>query len=126
MHWIFNKAALYGEHDRASEGHIALVASAADDLARRSDGELVGIALEDLRVLVPTARNARLQHPRVVREHHATFTLPPGHPRPTTRTPLPRLFLAGDWTDTGFPPTVESAILSGYRAAESVLQLLKD
>lgn len=125
LDWIFNKPGLYENRDRASAGHIALVASAADALVHRSDDELVAIALEDLRALVPGAERARLRHHRVVRERHATFALPPGHPHPAARTDLPVLFLAGDWTDTGLPATIESAVTSGYRAAEGVLQYLK-
>jgi uncharacterized protein with NAD-binding domain and iron-sulfur cluster len=56
---------------------------------------------------------------RVVREPNATFSLASGEPpRPGAETPVRDLFLAGDWTDTGLPATIESAMLSGHRAAK--------
>jgi uncharacterized protein with NAD-binding domain and iron-sulfur cluster len=59
----------------------------------------------------------------VVREHRATFSLLPGAPtRPGTETPLSGFYLAGDWTDTGLPGTIESAVVSGHRAAEAVIR----
>ncbi len=125
MDWIFNKAALYENRDKASLGHITLVASAADRLVDKSDDELVTIALKDLRSRVPAAAGAALRHHRVVRERQATFALPPDQTHPTNRTSVPNLFLAGDWTDTGLPATIESAVISGYRAAEGVLQFLR-
>jgi uncharacterized protein with NAD-binding domain and iron-sulfur cluster len=59
----------------------------------------------------------------VIREKRATFSLAPGQPpRPGARTPLDGFYLAGDWTDTGLPGTIESAVVSGHRAAQAVLQ----
>ena len=61
---------------------------------------------------------ARLLRATVVREPRATFSLAPGQPpRPSTRTPVRGLYLAGDWIDTGLPATIESAVRSGHRAA---------
>jgi uncharacterized protein with NAD-binding domain and iron-sulfur cluster len=61
---------------------------------------------------------------KVVTEHTATFSAVPGVDafRPTQETPVPRLYLAGDYTDTGWPATMEGAVRSGYRAAEAVLR----
>jgi uncharacterized protein with NAD-binding domain and iron-sulfur cluster len=59
-----------------------------------------------------------------VREKRATFSLEPGQPcRPGTTTPIQGLFLAGDWIDTGLPGTIESAVVSGHRAAHELLNL---
>jgi uncharacterized protein with NAD-binding domain and iron-sulfur cluster len=59
----------------------------------------------------------------VIREKHATFSLAPGQPpRPPVRTPLANLFLAGDWTDTGLPATIEGAVVSGHRAAAAIMK----
>jgi uncharacterized protein with NAD-binding domain and iron-sulfur cluster len=56
-----------------------------------------------------------------VRERRATFSLAAGEPvRPATATPLPGFLLAGDWTDTGLPATIESAVVSGRRAARVI------
>ena len=68
---------------------------------------------------LPGLRERRVRHAVVVREPRATFSLAPGEPsRPTARTPLQGFFLAGDWTDTGLPGTIEGAVLSGHRAAD--------
>ena len=81
--------------------------------------ELTALAAREVAEALPGARGARLLRATVVREKHATFSLAPGQPpRPGTRTPVDGLFLAGDWIDTGLPGTIESAVVSGHRAAE--------
>ena len=124
MDWIFNKSMLYGGRDRASPGHVTLVASAADRLVDQPDERLVEIALGDLHGVLPETRQNPLKHHLVVRERHATFALPGGQSPPPNRTTAPGLYIAGDWTDTGLPATVESAVESGYRAAEHALEYL--
>jgi len=75
-------------------------------------------AAEMARVL-PRAARATLTRGTVVRERRATFSLAPGQPaRPGVETPIAGLLLAGDWIDTGLPGTIESAVVSGHKAAE--------
>jgi hypothetical protein len=76
-----------------------------------------------LAALLPKAREARLEQFLVTREHAATFRASPGSAalRPATRTSVPGLALAGNWTDTGWPATLESAVLSGHAAARTAL-----
>jgi squalene-associated FAD-dependent desaturase len=124
MDWVFNKHALYGGRDKASKGHIAMVASAASQLIDKTDEELVTLSLEDLRSHFPSSSNARLKRSLVVRERQATFVLPTGHTRPGNKTVHRKIFLAGDWTDTGLPPTIEAAVVSGQSAAELCLESL--
>ena len=124
MDWIFNKPMLYNGRDKASPGHVTLVASAAGRLVDQPDERLVEIALGDLHKFLPETRTIPLEHHLVVRERHATFALPKGHAPPPNRTAAPGLYVAGDWTDTGLPATVESAVESGYRAAAHVLEYL--
>lgn len=116
--WVFDKA-------RVTDGaarHLSLVCSDAIDLAERTNDEIVALALEELRAAVPAARRARLERATAVRERRATFSLAVGQPRrPGAHTGLPGLLLAGDWTDTGLPATIESAVVSGHRAAEAIL-----
>jgi uncharacterized protein with NAD-binding domain and iron-sulfur cluster len=70
-------------------------------------------------------RAARVVRSTVVRERHATFSLTPGQPlRPATETAVRGFYLAGDWIDTGLPATIESAVVSGHRAAQAVLDQL--
>jgi len=81
-----------------------------------------------LQQVLPEARKARLVKAMVVKETAATFSPQPGSDRwrPSQRTPLPNLFLAGDWTATGWPATMEGAVRSGYLAAEAVLSLCSE
>jgi zeta-carotene desaturase len=83
---------------------------------------MVAVAAREISEAIPGARRARLVRGTVVRERRATFSLAPGQPpRPSTRTAIPGLVLAGDWIDTGLPGTIESAALSGHWAAEHVI-----
>ena len=121
MEWVFNKPVLYGEHDRASEGYLTLVASAAHHLLHMSNDELIDMACKELHQVFPESRQAEVLHAKVICERAATCALPFSYAVPKTQTPHPRLFLAGDWTDTGLPPTIEGAVRSGYAAADAVL-----
>jgi uncharacterized protein with NAD-binding domain and iron-sulfur cluster len=73
--------------------------------------------------LLPATREAELVKATVVKEAAATFSPEPGSDRwrPPQQTPLPNLYLAGDWTRTGWPATMEGAVRSGYLAAEAIL-----
>ena len=79
--------------------------------------------LTELAEIWPAARSAQLLRWWVVTEHGATFAVRPGVEalRPPQRTPIDGLFLAGDWTDTGWPATMEGAVRSGYLAAQEIL-----
>ena len=119
VQWIFDKRQVFGERS----SHLSLVVSAAESVARLTRDELVRIAEADVRATVPRARDARLVRATVVREKQATFSLSPGEPvRPGRRTPVVGLVLAGDWTDTGFPATIEGAVASGHSAARAILE----
>jgi squalene-associated FAD-dependent desaturase len=117
MHWVFDKRQAFG----AEASHLSLVASGAVALAAKTRDELTAIAAREVETALPGARTASLLNATVVRERQATFSLAPGQPRrPSTRTPIRGLVLAGDWIDTGLPGTIESAVISGHRAAEAV------
>jgi squalene-associated FAD-dependent desaturase len=118
MQWVFDKGALFG----SSSSHLSLVSSGASHLVARTNDELVALALTELREALPAARDATVRRATVVRERRATFSAAPGLPRrPETRTGIDGLYLAGDWIDTGLPATIESAVLSGHRAAAAAL-----
>jgi protoporphyrinogen oxidase len=118
VQWIFDKRAVFGE----ASSHLSLVVSAAESLAPLSRDELVAIAAREVAEALPAAADARLVRATVVREKQATFSLSAGQPvRPPNRTSVPGLVLAGDWTNTGLPGTIESAVVSGHGAAEAVL-----
>ena len=117
MQWVFCQSALYAGRDRAAPGHITLVASAADALVGLSDDALVEMALSDLRTHLPEAGNATCTQHLVIRERRATYDLAPSMDRPGNTTDWPGLYVAGDWTDTGLPATIEGAVSSGQDAA---------
>lgn len=122
MQWVFDKRALFGEN----ASHLSLVSSGASAIVDRSNEELADLALHELKAALPSVREAGLRRAVVVREKRATFSVAPGQPRrPQTRTPLPGLFLAGDWIETGLPATIESAVASGHAAAIAVSDFLR-
>ena len=122
MQWVFNTRAGSG----GDTSHLSLVSSGARLLTDRGNEDLIGVAYRELVEALPEAGQARLIRGAVIREPRATFSLAPGQPaRPGTATPVRRLYLAGDWIDTGLPATIESAVRSGHRAAEAVIQMTK-
>jgi squalene-associated FAD-dependent desaturase len=121
MHWVFYKASILG----GGAEHVAVVASGADQLLRQGNDALTALAVEHMARALPGLRSRRVRRSVVVREPRATFSLAPGlPPRPQTVTPVRGLFLAGDWTDTGLPGTIEGAVQSGHVAADRVLEQL--
>ena len=117
MQWVFDKRQMFA----AATSHLTLVSSGADAALAVSNEDLIAMALRELREALPESRAARVQRATVFRERRATFSLAPGQPRrPDTRTNVDRLFLAGDWIDTGLPATIEGAAISGRRAAEAI------
>jgi zeta-carotene desaturase len=99
-----------------------LVVSASKSLVEKPRGEIIELAMRELAEFFPAVREARLTKATVIKEVHATFSPVPGGDayRPSHTSPWPRLFLAGDWTATGWPSTMEGAVRSGYGAAETL------
>jgi len=125
--WIFNKTALYGTANGASEEkgqYLQLVISASYDLLQKTRQEIIDLCLTEVRQALPGARNAVLTKATVIKEAAATFSPQPGVDRwrPRQETLIHGMFLAGDWTSTGWPATMEGAVRSGYLAAEAVLR----
>lgn len=121
--WIFNKTRLYGEGGEVGKQYLQLVISASYGLASRSRQEIIALCLGELRDVLPVTREAKLVKGTVVKEMSATFSPAPGSDRwrPVQKSPIAGLFLAGDWTSTGWPSTMEGAVRSGYLAAEAIL-----
>jgi squalene-associated FAD-dependent desaturase len=137
VQWIFNKTLLYAPSkdasandspERASKNdggqYLQLVVSASYDLVNRSRQEITDLALREVRDVLPAARDAKLVKSTVIKEIAATFSPEPGSDqwRPGPRCGIENMFLAGDWTRTGWPATMEGAVRSGYLAAEAVLE----
>jgi squalene-associated FAD-dependent desaturase len=102
--------------------YVELVVSSSKTLVEKPKSEIVELALNEVREFFPGARAANLVKSTVIKEIHATYSPRPGVDayRPAAETVWPRIFLAGDWTATGWPATMEGAVRSGYMAAESV------
>jgi zeta-carotene desaturase len=115
MQWMFNKQ---------GGRYLQLVVSASRDLTPLGRNEIIEMAIGDLRLYFPRVAGAKLEKAHVVKELRATFSAAPGTGplRPGTRTAIPNLFLAGDWTRSGWPATMEGAVRSGYIAAEAVAE----
>jgi len=131
IQWIFNKrgAGVSGttENSLRPLGYVCAVISAAHDFVGKSNEELAGIAEGDLR----TVYGARVGPPvraLVIREKRATFSPTPEFERmrPGPKTPVGNLFLAGDWTATGFPATIEGAVISAEQCVPLVTRLLEE
>jgi zeta-carotene desaturase len=123
IHWLYNQSKL----QTGRGGHyIELVVSATRAFAALSSQAAIQLALSELAEFFPLAREAKLEKAALVKEMRATFGVPPGinEARPLAASPWPQLFLAGDWTATGWPSTMESAARSGHLAAEAVCQSL--
>ena len=99
--------------------YLQLVVSASRDLTALSRQEIIDIAVGDLRLFFPPVHEANLLKAHVVKEQRATFSAAPETEslRPPTACSIPNLFLAGDWTRSGWPATMEGAVRSGYIAA---------
>ena len=106
--------------------YYQVVISASRELARFGKDRILDQVQCELNELFPDSREACCLHARVITEHAAVFSVRPGIEgiRPSQKGPLANLFLAGDWTDTGWPATMEGAVRSGYLAAERLLESL--
>jgi len=123
IQWVFNKAAPGAAEGAETGQYLQIVISASHELSDRSQQEIIDICGRELCDLLPAAGEAKLMRAVVIRENAATFSPAPGCDRwrPSQKTPIRNLFLAGDWTQTGWPATMESAVRSGYQAAEAIL-----
>lgn len=123
--WIFNKTALYGgANGDGKSQYLQLVISASYNLLQKPRQEIIDLCLKEVQHALPAAREAKLLKATVIKEIAATFSPRPGVDRwrPNQETRIRGMFLAGDWTDTGWPATMEGAVRSGYLAAEAVLR----
>lgn len=122
IQWMFHKSKLLGRNGEGS--YIELVVSSSKALVAKSKQEIVEMALGEVREFFPDARSANLLKSTVIKEVNATYSPRPGidRERPRPQTVWPRVFLAGDWTATGWPATMEGAVRSGYLAADAVLR----
>jgi zeta-carotene desaturase len=136
IQWMFHKSLLlsrprssradYGRSEGEIPSYVELVISSSKSLIEKSRQEIIDLALGELREFFPAARAAKVVKATVIKELNATFSPKPGidQYRPKQQSPWPRVFLAGDWTATGWPATMEGAVRSGYLAAEAITRTL--
>jgi len=127
IQWMFHKSRLIESRsnesrDNAGGSYVELVVSCSRGLVEKSKAEIVEMAVREAQEFFPAAREAKLLKSTVIKEVHATYSPRPGIDkyRPRPETAWPRVFLAGDWTATGWPATMEGAVRSGYLAAEAL------
>jgi len=113
IQWMFNKS---------GGRYVQLVVSASRSLVEMSRADVIALVVRELAEFFPRAADAKIEKAHVVKEVRATFSARPGleASRPVSQTKFPNFFLAGDWTRSGWPATMEGAVRSGYLAAEAI------
>ena len=122
--WVFPKHDLGAVATANSDEHYyQIVVSASRQLPRGNSADLMRLVQQDLAAVFPKIRQSQMLRMQVVTDPQAVFSIgvQSSRLRPTTAVPGTNLWLAGDWIQTGWPATMESAILSGWKAAESIL-----
>jgi zeta-carotene desaturase len=125
IQWMFNKSRLQPIHRAPGEGsYLELVVSASRSLVPMQRQRIIDLALGELARFFPAVSSAKLVKAAVVKEVRATYSVRPllDQIRPMATSPWRNIFLAGDWTCTGWPATMEGAVRSGYLAASAVTQ----
>ena len=122
--WVFNRGPQELPPDGTRLHYYQVVISASRNLEGQDREEIVATILQELRAVWPAASAARLVKWQLLTQREAVFSVVPGldERRPTQRTPVPGFFLAGDWTSTHWPATMEGAVRSGYLAAHALLE----
>jgi squalene-associated FAD-dependent desaturase len=118
IQWMFNKSRLRNQPGN----YVELVVSASKSMVAMQRQEIIDLALRELAQFFPVVAQAKLEKATVVKEVRATYSIRPqlDRLRPSSVSPWPQLYLAGDWIATGWPSTMEGAVRSGYMAAEAL------
>ncbi|HRP01845.1 MAG TPA: hydroxysqualene dehydroxylase HpnE [Candidatus Kapabacteria bacterium] len=124
--WLFNRRRFIDATDVKYSNHFTLLVSSADNLISLSNNEILNIVMEDLRLRFPEYKDKEPQHYKIIKEKFATLriTTTTERLRPDNQTEIPNLLLAGDWTDTEYPATIESAAISGNYTARVIATLM--
>jgi squalene-associated FAD-dependent desaturase len=128
IQWMFNKSKLLASRAEsataspAQGSYLELVVSSSKSLVDVGRNQIIELAVRELAEFFPGAAQATLVKSAVIKEVHATFSVLPGSDwlRLSSSTGWPHVFLAGDWTATGWPATMEGAVRSGFQAAEAL------
>jgi squalene-associated FAD-dependent desaturase len=133
VQWVFNKSYIHanvirprspegGHRDPGDGQHLCISVSAAWEFIDLPREELAEQFITEMAQVFPKARGATVVRSVVLKQRNSTFRCLPGANdlRPGSTTPIANLFLAGEWTQTGWPSTMESAVRSGYNAAAAI------
>ena len=123
LQWVFSRNLVERRFAESGQQLVTISVSAAWQFSELSRKELEGLFLREMAEVFPAASDAVVLGISVVKQRQATFRCLPGasRRRPDARTPLSNLYLAGEWTNTGWPSTMEGATRSGYSAARALL-----
>jgi zeta-carotene desaturase len=127
IHWVFNKSKMYAKR-KGETSYLSLVISGAENFVEKEKEEIVALAVSELSRFYPRCAGAKLIHSFVIKEKRATFSPRVGVERfrPSHTTSVKNLFLAGDWTDTKLPATIEGAAQSGYACSALARKVLQE
>ena len=125
IQWLFNKSKLQPAHRTQQGSYIELVVSSSKSLVPMQRQEIIDLALRELAQFFPVVNSAKLEKAAVVKEVRATYSVRPllDRIRPGVASPWPGIYIAGDFTATGWPSTMEGAVRSGYLAAEALARV---
>jgi zeta-carotene desaturase len=123
IQWMYHKSKLQSAHRNRPGSYVELVVSASRPLIPLRRQEIIDLAMRELELFFPASRDAALLKAAVTKELRATYSIRPmlDSIRSSSQSPWPGIYLAGDWTATGWPSTMESGVRSGYLAAEAVV-----
>lgn len=122
IQWLFNISKLQPQRHSQQGSYIEVVISVLRSVIPMKQQELIDLAVRELALFFPAVREAKLLKAAVTKEVRATYSIRPllDRVRPSAQSPWTNIFLAGDWTATGWPATMEGAARSGYLAAEAI------
>ncbi len=128
IQWMYHKSKLQASHRNGQGSYIELVVSASKWWVAHPRQEIIDLAMRELQLFFPAVKEAALLKAAVTKEVRATYSIRPGLDsiRPQAESPWPGIFLAGDWTATNWPSTMESGVRSGYLAAEALTRSFAD
>ncbi len=124
LQWVFNLSKIRGSN--AAHQHLAVSLSDAQEWMDMNKQSITDCILAEMRRAFPAAQRHKVLKSTVVKTSHATIKIAPGshHTRLSHHSPIRGMFLAGDWTDTGLPASMEGAVRSGHIAANAALKEL--
>lgn len=124
IQWLYNKSKIQTGSSKGLGSSIELVISASKALVSAQRQEIIDLAMRELAMFFPVVKEAVLLKAAVTKEVYATYSIRPllDGIRPSARSAWPGVYLAGDWTATDWPSTMESGVRSGYLAAEAMTE----